>query len=820
MATKPSTGLYKTNNSTEAFNWVYAMGEGQLISAGQYIPAGTEINIVSVEYLAAGIKMEYCGKISSDCQVSVNGARISNKYVRMSNLTSAASQPAPIPPSQAGGMTGYTNKSASIFKYTPGQSANGGLSYVASLPKDTQVIIGTTKIYTINGKKMMLGQIQSTPNYSGPINAAGHWIQTADVEEKTTPGNSGEIVPVEGDLRYIAVRDITKYHYANVTDDEACGKVKKGEEVRIFYTKKTKSGALYGCVSSNPTPGEWILYKLSNGTLSTNLTDKGISVENNAVVNGEETVTSTIDASSILIQDDDEPVYEPAALIAAVNDAYNTLTSTDEEAINNIVRLKNVIGKPPIFTGSTDIRYMKSGRFSGGPSYETDFGRNWINMFGQSNTILSIQPGKVKYMPGFSGQDKETFWQMAQEQMNGNTGEDSALSSNMTGQLYEFRSDYTSYINKVNLLARTMSIYLGIGDKECPLATAGAGRTYKTMNYSFITNILAGTQFSFEGDGIFSGLASGLLNLATAPIRAVGTGITHLIGSSISDDTWLHFYMSADGTGSDDSMSVSTRPSSLESLFSGNLSGLARDIEFLTGSAMNTQGIEDVLTGAVNGLIPDGSSLNNVMNQLVKGGADVLSGGHLVFPQMIDDCNYEHSYRASLKLVAPHADPESIFLYEYLPICHLLPFVLPEMLSDNTYTYPCICKAHSKGMFASDLAIISQLSINRGGNDSSQWNLAGLPTECDVSFNITPLYSKLMTTTTAHPIMFMHNTALQEYLGAICGVTFTGERLLEKLSILRTLTADKILYDPTVNLATGFFDSTVANTIRKLFNMP
>ncbi len=633
---------------------------------------------------------------------------------------------------------------------------------------------------------------------------------------------------VEGDLRYKihrAFAGCATFSSPNLVSENMKGQgrwLKNGDEIRIYYTCTMPDGSISACITPDPnTNSEWIKYKDSRGTLNTYLTTEDISKPNDAVIGGEELIMDNppilADSPGDYLQTDDDSYYnyDPQALTDTVKAVYNSSRTSAEDTINAIVKLKKCFGLPPIFSKAADIRYMQRGRFNGEPSQYTDFGRNWINMFGQSNTILSIQPGKVKYMPGFSEKDRNTFWQMAKDAMgSGNVGDDANLETDMSGQLYEFRSDYTNYINKVNLFARVMSIYLGIGDKICPIG--GSGRTYKEANYSFLTQKLDDSQF--QGTGMFGGLIADAVNLITAPVRSVQAA-GQLIGSSINDDMWMHFYMTADGTGADDSMSVSTRASSLESLFTGNLSGMARDIEFLTGSPMNSQSIENLLTGITDGLF-SGMDIQTTLNTIIKGGSDVISGGHLVFPQMIDDCTYDHSFRATMKLIAPHADPESIFLYEYLPICHLLPFVVPEMLSENTYTYPCICKATCKGMFASDLAIVSQLSINRGGSDSSQWNMAGLPTEVEVSFNITPLYSKLMTTTTAHPIMFMQNTALQEYLGAICGVTFTGERLTEKLSILKTLTGNKVFADPMVNMATGFFDSTLANAVRKWWNFP
>ena len=75
------------------------------------------------------------------------------------------------------------------------------------------------------------------------------------------------------------------------------------------------------------------------------------------------------------------------------------------------------------------------------------------------------------------------------------------------------------------------------------------------MDYSFYK--IQDNSYKYETDGSLFGMVS-------AATRWVGD---KLVTSAINDDTYLHFYMTADGTSVSESMTVSTKSSGLESIF-------------------------------------------------------------------------------------------------------------------------------------------------------------------------------------------------------------------------------------------------------------
>ena len=638
---------------------------------------------------------------------------------------------------------------------------------------------------------------------------SGYWVIIDDLTFMDESAING-VNPVVGDLRVkVATNKKCPVFYA--PNGLVANYRNAGSEMRIFGTYKDDKGIIWGRISDYGYGNDmWIMFKYRDGTLNKALTDKGLSKENLAsdgyniytsdkIAFGSEDALITgkaLNGSETELTLEDGTYYDPGTLIIETRKAAANMSISDEDALEGLFKMQYVWGIPPKITPTSDIQYMINEQ-----EYPNSFGRCYTEAFMQANTVFSIQPGKVKYLPNFSDADKSVFWELAGDLLHGVSLDDETMknsNSDMTGQLFEFTSAYSDYINSVNLLARVMSIYLGIGDKIYP----GSSKKYKYMDYSFYN--MPGNAYENTANNIFSKAVNEVKRQAK------------LYSAAITDDTYIHFYMTADGTSSNEDMQVSTRQSSLESLFSGTVAELARDIEFLSNGSSITSSVSDLASSLGMNV---GSTNATILDNIAHYGAAYLQGGRLVFPQMLDDVQYGRNYQGTCRFISTCVDPESIFLHCYLPVCFLLPFVIPQMLSENMYTYPFLARVHSKGLFSCDLAAITNLTLQRGGNNSDFWSTDGLPTEIDASFTITPLYSKLMTTTYKHPILFLQNSALQEYLGAMCGISFVGNQMELKANILATLAGTRVT-NVIPSLVRGFYDSTIANVMRGLFNIP
>lgn len=562
-----------------------------------------------------------------------------------------------------------------------------------------------------------------------------------------------------------------------------------GRSFAIYATWASPSGTVWGAVSS--TLDKWCIYRTVSGGLNYNIesnTPAGSSVL--------PTGTATNNGEAVLVVGT-ETYVDMSAVMTDIENASQSSFNLTESSIEALHKMQYVIGIPPKITPTADIQYM----LKSSPS--NNFGRCYTEMFMMGNTVFSIQPCKVKYLPGFNDEQRSAFFQYIADAVN-NLGDDAAIEGNLTGQLFEGSPDYNGYINTVNMLARVMAIMLGIGDKTY----MNTGTKYRNMDYSWYR--IQDNSHNEGNDGtLFGTIASGARWVADK-----------LVTSAINDDTYIHFYMTADGTSMSESMTVSTKSSGLESLFNNNLSSIAQEIQFLTGSESSidfSSTVAEVANSIASTAGSVVSGISQTLGNLVQYGANYLNGGRLIFPQMLDDCNYDRSYRGSCRFISPSGDPEAIFLNCYLPLAYLLPYVLPQMLSDNMYKYPFLCRFNATGLCHCDLAAITNLQIQRGGQDGTCFTADGLPFEIDVSFDVTPLYSKLMVTSSRHPILFLSNTSLLEYLGAICGISFTGDQIRLKLGIASAILTNQIT-DTIPSLLRGYYSTDVANWLRSLFN--
>lgn len=441
------------------------------------------------------------------------------------------------------------------------------------------------------------------------------------------------------------------------------------------------------------------------------------------------------------------------------------------------------LGSPPRFTQQVD------------PYYTNDMGagtgRAMSKTWFSNPSILSICPGTVDYLPGFNKKEKDTFFNLLRDSMK----EDGILgkvteADKLSGKLYEFKSAYKDYINVVNLLARTAANYLGIGD---------------------VTNVIPGSSVPLKHFDYGYYTTPSKLSSKTGSRRSIFTETKLALETAVKDSHYVHFFVNNQGASVQENISATSTASILEEKLSeGNtLSSLGRNIEFLFGGAIGASA-EKEINDIINEAMGSGSFLGSIarlMNNYIS------HGGRLVFPQMIDNVQYDKTVSVTLKFVSPYGDKRSIFLRVILPALHLLAFATPKQIADNMYTYPFLCRVYQKGWFNTDLAFINSLEFTRGGQDNTSWTVDGLPTEIEASFNITPLYSSLMVTSAANPFLFLQNTTLMEYLGTMCGLDLKMNNITTKVEVAKQVLLNKIFDVPT-NLARGIVDTKFMNALR------
>lgn len=721
------------------------------------------------------------------------------------------------------GKTYLTLANAQVFK----ADSSGKLSVAGSLKSGASVQCSGGKFVggVLYGVLIAGAQTFEPASRAGPKSSAGLLVPALALLESlydnlitTSTSTGGTMSGISKCSKTFTVKSgKTARSYQQPTSRSAQQKeYPAGSQIKIFGTKKDSSGCIWGCTNSNLSSG-WVMIYYSNGDLCYTFEETKAKKNTSPSANNPSSVTTNNGKKTSAVQnptpnqsaDDlgiDTEDYSEEEVEALLSEIDRLSTGVSASSYEKLAKMEHVIGIPPRITQSADPHYMTTA------SPSNTFGRSYAEMLMMNNTVFSIQPCKVKYLPGFRKEEKVGFMQLM-GQFVSNAMDDEEIRNGkdaigLSGQLFESVPDYNQYINTVNLLARTMSVYLGIGDRRY----LGTGPQYRQMDYSFY-KIKSNNRSIRSSSG-------GLLGAISDTVRAAYSG---LVTDAISDDTYIHFYATADGTSMSDSMSVSTRTSGLESLFNNGLSEMAADLQFLMGGAVDKGIINEI--GTTLGTIGEGilgavpGDVGATLKNIIKSGANYLQGGRLVFPKMLDDCDYDRSYSVTCRFISPSGDREAIFLNCFLPLAYILPFVLPQMLSDNMYRYPFVAKVDVPSLVHCDLAAVTGLRIQRGGADGNAFTIDGLPFEIDVNFDITPLYSKLMVTGANHPYLFMSNTALHEYLGSMCGVSFTGDQTTLKMAVVKALLASSTNWENIgSSIIRSYYDSGAANALRKIFN--
>lgn len=456
--------------------------------------------------------------------------------------------------------------------------------------------------------------------------------------------------------------------------------------------------------------------------------------------------------------------------------AINTFTTTD--AVELAYRAPRLFGGPFIYTPQVDPRI----RISDG-STEAIIGRTTSQTLYQAPTIISITPGKVRMKNFLSiagigdGDSNSIIREIISADVNGISTDDmNRFYKKFDSQkyFYDFQSAWSEYANLLNLNARIMSIMCGIGDRY----VAGTKTKYKEYNY---------INWQYRSDNAQNiGEAQAWTDVGGA-LSKVFTHFTDDLARNFAPaNQYVHYYGGV-STDASDNVSTSTRESSIQSKFESSFDDTVKDIQFLVGDSLSdvAEGIKEDIGDIFgkSGLDSEQGGWKSLMES-VNG---YLKGAKLVFPQMVDDFTYEKSITCHCRFASPYGDPESIFIYCMLPLASVLAMTLPRQESNNQYKSPLLCRAYSQGYFNCELGVISSLRVERGGPDKFSWTAGGMPTEIEVQFDITPLYTQLMGTSAAKPAQFLHNDGLQEYLATICGADMKGDAISAKVNMFWTL---------------------------------
>lgn len=469
--------------------------------------------------------------------------------------------------------------------------------------------------------------------------------------------------------------------------------------------------------------------------------------------------------------------------------------------IDTIYMSPRLFGGPPSYTPQVDPRIQISAG-----NRKVTIGRTMGETVYANPTIVSITPGKARVRGLTSFMSSDFGINAMVDSLKENSSDASAAAQSLDERMngakyfYDFASAWKEYGNMVNLLCRVMAILIGIGDKN----VMGTTQKYKYYNYINWQH----TDSTSDNNSADSG--SGIINRIFSWMSDQGDQIF------IDKNSYVHFYAGV-STDSSDSMTTQTRESSIQSRLESLFTDEMKDIAFLAGD-IGSSLTNDVKQSISDAFSAEGLDPGSGWADMLTKGIGYLSGAKMVFPQFIDDFSYGKDITVNCRFVSPYGDPESIMEYVFIPLAHVMAFSLPRQDSRNTFKAPLLVRGFSKGFFNTEMGVVTSLRINRGGPDNMSWTADGLPTEIEVTFDITPLYSSLFLSSTSNPTDFMYNDGLIEYLCTICGADMSADNISTKINLFSTLAVDTVKDIPSSIIQSIWRDGlgNVINNIRRL----
>src|SRR6056297_963106 len=112
---------------------------------------------------------------------------------------------------------------------------------------------------------------------------------------------------------------------------------------------------------------------------------------------------------------------------------------------------------------------------------------------------------------------------------------------------------------------------------------------------------------------------------------------------------------------------------------------------------------------------------------------DVLIKGHRVsLPSIWKDSSYSPNLTANIRLASPYGYPDAVKTFVIDPLVQLLIISSPQTTDGVSYGQPFFLTITAHGLSYSPLGVVSNITLRRGGNDTS-FNIYRQPLTIDVS---------------------------------------------------------------------------------------
>jgi hypothetical protein len=390
-----------------------------------------------------------------------------------------------------------------------------------------------------------------------------------------------------------------------------------------------------------------------------------------------------------------------------------------------------MLGVPPLFNSIADPgnramseTFLRDARFlaltPGLPKYN---GSAYTQVGEKQTTALSDGDAMIEYLAkngldsGFASKDK---------------------------RYYVFEAKYDEYFSYLETMLNALWLKLGLGTK-------GDG-SFDIMSFF---DIKSGSSINPNGYASLKPQYNSSIGFYVNPTGAVTEGVTNSytsIGSELASTANANSeqfqrinYLTGMGTGGA-IKNASRTVANITQTASGMASYLSSKFTNMKSGFNSTQNALVRVVKAAVGAAQDVVNINTQedLGAYIQSFA-TTNGMMTKYPELWNNSDYSKSVNFNFNFASPYGDPLSIFQYVYVPFCALMCFALPRQADSNGYVSPFLVRADVPGYLTSDLALITDLSWTRGG-DQGLFTKDGLPRAISGTFSVTDLYPYLAMT--------------------------------------------------------------------------
>lgn len=495
---------------------------------------------------------------------------------------------------------------------------------------------------------------------------------------------------------------------------------------------------------------------------------------------------------------------------------------------NKLNATMQLFGLPYQFLPSVDQRV---------PGYSNVIGRKYAENVIMDGTVVTVIPGKPKYLPGVK--DKAAFTNALISAGNGNFKELRSLINENTSEirLYDFQSDYINIYTRINAMCRAAAGFMELNDSESYQINGKPvnflkydwkdyrwdGQDYGTVAGNVYKNAKkagksALAKIAAAGNSAVKKLTGGAIDFSD-PISNMSTEKLDSLEVTLTNKNYMQFYCEADGSHGSDSLSNQSEASTFKQMFDTGSSAM-RNIAFMAGSGgIDAENLQKLGGSAVNELGNIfgqqnmaggvGGTVSSLVGRLLNAGKSVIKGENIIMPDIYGGSSNSKSYTLTMKYRALYGNRLSVYTDVIVPMLHWLALAYPVATGGNSYGSPPLVKVYKPGDWTCNMGLITSIQISKDEVQEA-WSMDGLCTEISISVEIADLYSDL-TVSPADPTLFAVNSSLIEYLATTCGLDLAKPQLKNKSKMIFNSYVDFVKDLPSTATGRAFekFDNLV-----------